>query len=137
MTAMLWNKSLETGIAKIDEQHKELFRAADVLVDTSQGDRVPKTLDFLKGYVAKHFSDEEVMHRLNNYPKAEAHKKLHVAFVKVFQGLYEDYHKATGSKLLVTMNINKAVIGWLKDHIMVHDKEFATFYLAKQQQARR
>jgi hemerythrin len=130
---MLWNKTLETGIAKIDEQHKELFRAVDVLVDRTQGDRVEKTLQFLKGYVAKHFSDEEVMHRLSSYPKAAAHKQFHAAFTKTFLDLFDEYNKATGSKLLVVMNINKVVIGWLKDHIMVHDKEFAGFYLAKQQ----
>ena len=134
---MLWNKSLETGIAKIDEQHKELFRAVDILVDRTQGDRVEKTLQFLKGYVAKHFSDEEIMHRINNYPKAADHKQLHIAFTKTFQKLFDDYNKAPGSKLLVVMNINKAVIGWLKDHIMVHDKEFATFYLSKRQPLQR
>jgi hemerythrin len=130
---MLWNKSLETGIPKIDEQHKELFRAVDVLVDRSQGDRVEKTLNFLKGYVAKHFSDEEIMHRISNYPKAAVHKQLHVNFAKTFQGLFDEYNKATGSKLLVVMKINKIAIGWLKDHIMVHDKDFANFYLAKRQ----
>lgn len=134
---MLWNKSLETGIPKIDEQHKELFRAADILVDRNQADRVAKTLEFLKGYVAKHFSDEEIMHRINNYPKAMTHKQYHVAFTKTFQELHKEYVNAPGSKLLVTMNINKVVIGWLKDHIMVHDKEFAVFYLAKHQPPRR
>jgi hemerythrin len=128
---MLWSKTLETGIPKIDEQHKELFKAADNLVDRSQADRVPKTLEFLKGYVVKHFTDEEIMHRINNYPKAEAHKKLHQAFIKVFQGLFDEYNKSQGSKLLATMNINKAVITWLKDHIMVHDKEFAAYYQTK------
>lgn len=134
---MLWTKSLETGIPKIDEQHQQLFKAADVLVDRTQADRVPKTLEFLKGYVVKHFSDEEIMHRVSSYPKAESHKRLHLAFIKTFQQLYDEYNKATGSKLLVTMNLNKVVIGWLKDHIMVHDKEFATFYLAKRQPQRK
>jgi hemerythrin len=128
---MLWTKSLETGVPKIDEQHKELFRQADILVDRNQANRVDSTLDFLKGYVAKHFSDEELLHRINGYPKAAAHHQLHVEFAKTFKELHEKYKATTGSKLLVVMNINNIVIGWLRDHIMVHDKEFANFYLAK------
>ncbi|MDR2443646.1 MAG: bacteriohemerythrin [Deltaproteobacteria bacterium] len=130
---MLWTKSLETGVAKIDEQHKELFRQVDILVDRSQADRIEKTLEFLKSYVAKHFADEEYLQKINNYPKAEAHKKLHVDFTKTFKELYDKYKTAGDRKLTVVLSINSAVIGWLKDHIMVHDKEFATYYLAKNQ----
>ena len=128
---MLWTKSLETGVAKIDEQHKELFRQADILVDRNQANRVEATLDFLKGYVAKHFADEELLQRLNSYPKAAAHRQLHVDFTKTFKELYDKYKAAPGNKLLVTMDINRIVIGWLRDHIMVHDKEFAVYYLSK------
>ncbi|MDR1545467.1 MAG: hemerythrin family protein [Deltaproteobacteria bacterium] len=127
---MIWTKSLETGVAKIDEQHKELFRQVDILVDRNQANRVESTLNFLSSYVAKHFSDEEVLQRINLYPKADFHKKLHVDFTKTFKDLYAQY-KSAGNKLLVVLSINKAVIGWLKDHIMTHDKEFAEFYLKK------
>jgi hemerythrin len=123
---------LETGVAKIDEQHKELFRQVDILVDRNQANRVDSTLNFLKGYVAKHFADEEVLQKLSNYPKFVAHKKLHVDFTKTFKELYDQY-QAAGNKLTVVLAINSAVIGWLKDHIMVHDKEFANYYISQNQ----
>ncbi|UQZ90154.1 hemerythrin [Deltaproteobacteria bacterium Smac51] len=127
---MLWNNSLETGIPKIDEQHKELFRQADILLDRGKDDRIPQTIDFLAKYVAKHFSDEQVMHASSQYPKALAHKQLHVDFVKRFKDLKQRY-EAAGHSLQSVMDINRLVMGWLKEHIMVHDKEFANYYKMK------
>ena len=129
---MLWNATLETGIIKIDEQHKELFRQVDILMDRGQDDRIPATLDFLGKYVIKHFSDEQVMHAASKYPKAEAHKKMHSQFIGVFKEMKQKY-ETSGHSLSVVMEINKAVMGWLKEHIMVHDKEFAAYYKSRGQ----
>jgi hemerythrin len=128
---MLWNSSLETGVPKIDEQHKELFRQADILLDRSKDDRIPATLNFLGDYVIKHFSDEQTLQSTSQYPKAAAHKQLHIAFINDFKAKKNEY-AASGDKLSVVMAINKLVVGWLKDHIMVHDKEFANYYKARQ-----
>lgn len=128
---MLWNKNLETGIPKIDEQHKELFRQVDILMDRSNDNRIPQTLNFLGNYVVKHFSDEQVLHATSKYPKAAAHKQLHVAFVKKFRELKQRYENdAMGNKLQTIMEINHIAVGWLKEHIMVHDKEFSAYYKA-------
>ncbi|MDR2302915.1 MAG: hemerythrin family protein [Deltaproteobacteria bacterium] len=133
---MIWTKSLETGVPKIDEQHKELFKQADNLVDKTQIAKVEATLTFLKGYVAKHFSDEEILHRVSAYPKADFHKKLHEEFSKALRGLLAQYNAAP-NKQPVILSINSAVVAWLREHIMKHDKEFAVYYLAKQAGAKR
>jgi hemerythrin len=124
---MLWNSALETGIPNIDAQHKQLFAQVDVLLDSNSKERVPETLQFLGKYIHQHFSDEEALHAKSRYPKAEMHRKLHTNFVAVFNDMKKEYD-TQGGKLEVLMKINKAVIGWLKEHIMVHDKEFAAFY---------
>jgi hemerythrin len=128
---MIWTKSLETGVSKIDEQHKELFKQADNLVDKTQVAKVDATLNFLKGYVAKHFSDEEILHRVSAYPKADFHKKLHEEFSQALRNLLTQYRDAA-NKQPVILSINSAVVAWLRDHIMKHDKEFAIYYLAQQ-----
>ncbi len=126
---MLWSKNLETGMPKIDEQHKELFRQVDILMDRGNEKRIPQTLEFLAGYVVRHFTDEQVLHVASRYPKALAHKQLHVDFVKKFKDLKKRYESESGgNKLQLIMEINNVVIGWLKEHIMVHDKEFAAYY---------
>jgi hemerythrin len=133
---MIWTKSLETGVPKIDEQHKELFKQADNLVDKSQTGVVEKTLNFLKSYVAKHFSDEEILHRVSAYPKADFHKKLHEEFSHALLNLFSQY-QAASNKQPVILSINSTVVAWLRDHIMKHDKEFANYYLAKQAETKK
>jgi hemerythrin len=120
------------GVPKIDEQHKELFVQAEKLLDRSQQQRIPETLEFLKNYVVRHFTDEEALQRRSQYPKSAFHHNLHVDFVNKYKKLYEEF-KASGEKLSVVLAINSLVVNWLKDHIMVHDKEFCQYYLKQAQ----
>jgi hemerythrin len=124
---MLWTKSLETGIDSIDNQHKELFHQIDILLDPGKTNRVRDTLDFLEKYIARHFSDEQAMHARSKYPKAAAHKGYHDQYIVVFRQLKEKYLKE-GPNPANNIAVNKNVIGWLKDHILIHDKEFAEYY---------
>ncbi|MDR1651202.1 MAG: bacteriohemerythrin [Synergistaceae bacterium] len=126
---MLWTKSLETGIAKIDEQHKELFRQIDMLLDPKNTNRHAEVINFLDGYIAKHFSDEQRMQADSKYPKAAAHKSYHDGYIVSFRKLKETYLKE-GPTAQNNMAVNKSVVGWLKEHILVHDKEFAEYYRA-------
>ncbi|MDL2263453.1 hemerythrin family protein [Synergistaceae bacterium OttesenSCG-928-I11] len=123
---MFWSSSLETGIASIDEQHKELFNQIDILVDTSNGERIKSTLDFLDNYIVKHFTDEQRLHKEKKYPKAVEHKKYHDNYIVVFRKLKEKYI-AEGPTLSNNMALNKTVLGWLKEHILVHDRAFAAY----------
>ncbi|GHV27629.1 hemerythrin [Synergistales bacterium] len=123
---MLWNASYETGIAKIDEQHKELFRAIDNLLDVKNKGRVKEMLDYLGAYIVKHFTDEQQLHVKAKYPKAAAHRAFHDNYVKVFNQLKAKFENE-GATLAMTQAVNKSVVGWLTEHIMVHDKEFAAY----------
>ncbi|MDR2175809.1 MAG: hemerythrin family protein [Synergistaceae bacterium] len=125
---MLWNKSLEIGIPAIDDQHKELFRQVDILLDNSKQDRVSQTLKFLGAYVKKHFSDEQMLHIKAKYPKAETHRKMHTDFVGAYVKMEKEYESDSANKLQVLLRINKTVVDWLKHHIMVQDKDFAAYY---------
>jgi hemerythrin len=127
---MLWNKSLETGIALIDAQHKELFRQIDDLMDAGKESRFGETLNFLEKYIVKHFSDEQKMHVTSNYPKAAKHREYHDNYVSTFTKLKAKYTKE-GPTLENRLAINKTVIDWLKTHILVHDREFAEYYKSR------
>ncbi len=113
----------------MDEQHKELFRQVDVLLDQSKKDRINSTLDFLASYVVQHFSTEEKMQARTNYPKAAEHKQKHIDFVNSYKNLKSEYDKSGGNPILL-MKLSQAALAWLKNHIRVEDKEFAKFYLA-------
>ncbi len=130
---MLWNATYETGIPIVDAQHKELFNQLDILMDKNQKDRVPATLDFLGKYVVKHFSTEEGLQTKVKYPKYPTHQQMHKAFVKAYTDLKSQYQKEGGSNMM-TMKISQTALNWLKDHIRVHDKEFAAYYKGAMQQ---
>lgn len=125
---MLWNKSYETGVASIDEQHKELFRQVDLLSDPSKGDRAKATLDFLGGYVVKHFGHEEMLQAKTKYPKAAEHKKMHTDLIATYKQLRSDFDKNPGKEALQVMKITSVLTKWLREHIMQADKDFTEYY---------
>jgi len=126
---MQWTEQLETGIPKIDEQHKELFRQTEILLDRSKVGRINETIKFLGDYVLKHFIDEQGLQASVHYPKAEAHQKYHAAFTDKIRELRKQVEEASDDiKFNLATEINQTVIRWLKDHIMVHDKDFAAYY---------
>lgn len=125
---MLWNSSYETGIASVDEQHKELLRQVDVLLDPSKADRAKATLDFLGQYVIKHFSHEEMLQAKSKYPKAAKHKQLHTDLIATYRGLRADMDKTPDKQSLHVMKISRILMQWLAEHIKGADKEFAQYY---------
>ena len=84
--AYSFTPDLETGNAKIDEQHKQLIAAInDLLAACSKGqgrDQLKTTAQFLYDYTTKHFADEEKLQLASKYPDYINHKKYHEGFKK-------------------------------------------------------
>ncbi|GHV56568.1 hemerythrin [Deltaproteobacteria bacterium] len=127
---MLWDAKLETGVDRIDDQHKELCRLVDILLDRNQDFRIEETIKFVGDYVVQHFSDEEALQVASQYPELPAHKVLHTDFIKVFIDLKTRYAEAEDDeeKELTILTINGVVVDWLRNHIMIHDRRFAEWY---------
>lgn len=128
---MEWNSSLATGVAKIDEQHKELIKRINGVLEACNQRRgkevVGETLSFLEKYVVEHFRDEEEIQMKSNYPKYAAHKVLHDQFVQDLKALKNKFGQ-DGATLTVIITMNRTVVRWLTNHIMQTDKEFAEYY---------
>lgn len=129
---MLWCSRYETGVALVDEQHKELFRQLDTLLDHSKIDRAKSVVEFLGQYVIKHFADEEHLLARIGYPKLAAHKRLHADFIKNYMQLRKEFEASPGQESFYVMKLAQVVVRWLTDHIRVHDMEFADFYKKQQ-----
>ncbi len=132
VTGSSWSDAMLCGIPAIDEQHKELFRQIDILRDRGNKDRIPNVLRFLADYVVKHFNDEESIHLRSKYPHAAEHRKLHVNFINTFQELKAKFDKSEGD-LSAILELNKVVFDWLKEHVMKVDKQFAKYYLEREE----
>lgn len=125
-----FDKSLETGNAAIDAQHKELINAVNNLLEACAKGKgrseIETTVKFLADYTIKHFSDEEKLQKQHNYPGYEAHKKLHDAFKAEVSAIIDDYSK-DGATVGLTFKINTKVAAWLINHIKGEDKKVAAF----------
>lgn len=125
-----WDNNLNIGINEIDEQHKKLFKCLDELLismkDGKAKSEVIKTLDFLEEYVYRHFEDEENIQKKYNYPKYNEQHNQHEEFKKELKKLREGFQKQ-GTSNLLALNVQKNIVTWCKNHIMILDKELGDY----------
>ena len=124
-------KDMETGVAKIDEQHKELVKRLNAAISMGtksvSKEETEKTLNFLGDYIVKHFSDEEALQRQCNYPKYDWHKEQHRIYVDDFKKLKEEF-AANGPSAKFTVSLNTSLMNWIVKHIKTVDVELGKYY---------
>jgi len=131
--AIKWDKSLAVGVQLIDEQHQELFRRVNALLEAmlaAKGkDEIGKLLAFLKDYVVEHFGAEQALMLKHRYPAFAQHKAQHDDFVKTFLEVASEFEKkgATGG---IAIKLNSFLGAWLRDHIGSTDMALGKFLMA-------
>ena len=127
-------KDMETGIAKVDEQHKELVRQLNAVLamgtSSVSKEETQKTIDFLGAYVVQHFKDEEGLQKQSGFEKYEWHKGQHQTFMNEFQKLRAEF-VANGPSAQFTVKLNSSIINWIVKHIKSADVEFGKYYQEK------
>lgn len=130
MNSLKWNDEFETGIEKIDNQHKELFRRTQMAIDSLLKDDeegIRDVLMFLNDYIVEHFNDEEEFQKEISYPKYDEHKAKHENLVHKVKELIEEFKKSK-DKSVVSITINTFLVDWLINHISQEDKGIANYY---------
>lgn len=122
-------KDLETGSAIIDREHCELFEAVNQLLDScSKGQgraMLMPSIQFLQGYVDKHFTHEEQLQQSCKYPNIAAHKTFHAGYKKTLREITDKIPEAGPTVAdLARLNGHIAV---LVNHIRVEDKKLGAF----------
>ncbi|WP_461257916.1 bacteriohemerythrin [Treponema sp. R80B11-R83G3] len=129
-----WDKSLETGHEKIDEQHKQLFATLNKIIEESQQgrgkDEIYKTLDFLSQYTIMHFLMEEKLQKEYGYPDYATHKKSHDDFKATVKELTNTLIEKGPQKELIDTAV-KTVGDWLILHIKGSDIKMAAYLKSK------
>ena len=122
---------MATGVAKIDEQHRELVkRLNDVLAMGTKSfskEETKKTIDFLGEYIIKHFNDEEALQRQCDYSKYEWHKGQHQKYINDFKKLKKEFSE-NGPSAKFTVSLNASLVEWIVNHIKAVDVEFGKHY---------
>lgn len=128
-----WTPDLSVGVDALDNQHKELFKRINQLVEAMKMGKgkqvIGEILSFLKQYAAVHFADEEKMMAKIKFPEINQHKFAHQAFVKDFTALADKLGK-DGASTTVIVETQQKLIDWLVNHIGKVDKKYGDFIKA-------
>jgi len=127
--AIVWDDSLRTDIELIDGQHRELFERANRLfeaVGRGKNDKaVGEALQFLMGYVKRHFHAEEKFMRAHAYPKLSAHSWQHTDITQSLNDLVAQFKR--GGDMWIAMKVSRLFSGWIVNHIRQSDMDYVRF----------
>lgn len=128
--AIEWTEDLAVGSLEIDNQHKELFKMINQMLEAcTQGkgkDTLNEIIGFLERYVVTHFSTEENLMKQYDYPDYLNHKRHHEQFIRSFMELKNEL-AITGPGTHIVIMTNRTVVNWLNSHIRNVDRLLGGF----------
>jgi len=117
---MKWSEDYATGIERIDEDHKMIFKMAEdfrAALDEGVGSAVyPVLLDGLTLYCRGHFGFEEQCMEAYRCPVAQKNSKAHARFIETLSGFKQRY-AVNGFDRTDARRLVDTVDQWLADHI--------------------
>jgi hemerythrin len=123
--AIEWTEDLSVGVTEIDNQHKELFRQINMLIEACHQGRgaqaVGEVLSFLDSYARLHFGTEEDYMQKYQFPGMESHRRQHQEFIANLTEVKERFAQE-GPGVHIVVITNRILAGWLNNHIRRSDK---------------
>jgi hemerythrin len=120
MTSLPWDQSLATGIDDLDVQHRRLFRAVAVMMDSVHNRDIDKGLQhfvpFIAQHVDEHFDFEEKLMLSRGYPDYLQHK-IHHDEMRAKVGAFKEEYSSFGFGPLILMRLGTLLDEWLRKHI--------------------
>lgn len=124
------DSSLLTGIAEIDEQHRELVKRIEELdmaiYNNTARVQMVMMIEYLESYVSRHFDAEEEILMKIGYPNFSAHYEEHNKFREWFSRVLREY-KEKGADNYLAMDINREIGKWFDNHLMVTDAAYIPY----------
>lgn len=126
--AIQWDRSMATGVERVDAQHRELIRQVNAFAEAMATGRgrteLGKMLDFLGKYTVDHFAEEEACMDRFHCPAAEANRTAHRQFLARFKELRAKFD-AQGAQATLALDIHRELSEWLVKHIGAIDTQLA------------
>jgi hemerythrin len=125
-----WTPDYAVHVEQIDEQHKELFRSFNDLLEAMWDEKgkevVTGSLQFLSNYTIFHFGAEEFLMVQHGYPDYQIHKSLHDGFVReVKEFVAKCASQDVGTEVVV--GVASSLGEWVKDHVKRMDVQLGAF----------
>jgi len=128
----VWNQTYELGILTIDEQHKKwlgiMNRLYNSFVNKEAAEKVLSIIKEMEDYTNYHFTSEERFFKQFGFSQEIAHLKLHSDFKLELKKLKTEYEK---SPLTLTYKLMTLMQNWLREHILVSDKQYVSLLKGK------
>ena len=130
-----WNENFNTGLQKIDEQHRRLVELLNLLAShlafKSDIPALNVIFDELAEYAAYHFEMEEAIWRefLADDPSIQGHKQIHDSFLT---SILEIKAGKVHSTEHVIEQVLDFLTRWLATHILENDRYMAMVVMARQ-----
>ena len=120
-----WQESYSTGIAKLDEQHRNLFKYCNDLEDAMNDGNVSKgfvelALKFLERYAVGHFGQEEACMYKYNCPIANINQLAHKEFIETYT-TYKTKINGVSNFEPIVRELHSFLEIWLRSHICTID----------------
>ncbi len=117
---MKWSDDFATGVPRVDDQHKMIFKMADDFRDALTEGRGKRTygdfIQFLGVYISTHFAFEAAcMHRFH-CPVAKLNDDAHARFTQTFTGFRQRF-ETQGFVHEDALLLVETIDAWLANHI--------------------
>jgi hemerythrin-like metal-binding protein len=136
MAQPIFDDSLRTGFANIDEQHglflDMLGELAERIGAAQHRQGVLDAFQGMRAYAEGHFADEEALMQDYGYPNFPAHCSLHGTFTQRLRALEGRMGEGPGLLSLETLEF---LGNWFVNHIRDEDQRFAAFARATPQKS--
>lgn len=123
-----WNGSLETGDARVDEQHQLLFEKIaelqSAIVAKSSHAHVVELLDQVVTLAEEHFADEEALMASHGYPGLSEQRELHRRFHDDVDRMTAEFRAGGGT---LPLRISVFLHEWLTRHMKIEDRKIVEF----------
>ena len=128
MTQVEWTVTLDTGLPRLDEQHRRLIAFSNDLIQAMDEGRGAEALEplfeALLEYTGSHFEEEEQYMDSVGYPDAAAHRAAHRKLL-IDVGTFRE--KLLGGQTVSPEQALEFVNGWIIRHIMVMDQRIGEY----------
>lgn len=132
MKKIIWSDQFSVGVNELDEQHKELIKMINKLLDNQNAHVNSEVISDLLGnmrlYMENHFEYEDKLLKEYGYPNLEQHKEMHEEYGDEFRELIISVmNRNTDAPENMLINLSD----WWTNHILHEDMKYRSFFKEK------
>jgi hemerythrin len=133
MTKLVWQDNLNTGIAEIDGQHRQIVALINQLDDarrTRNRAAIGEVIEGMVDYTISHFAFEEALMEDAGYEFVRGHRKVHELFIR----RVDEYRQKFKAGEDVVDGLHGVLSRWLLSHIRNDDAGYVRAVRGSMQQ---